>query len=584
MSEDLAIAIAAVIGAGVCAQWVAHSLRLPSVLVLLPAGVLVGPVLGLVDPVALFGEALYPAIAIAVGLVLFEGGFGLQLSGSRALRRPVIGLVTAGVAITWLASGLAAVLLFGLPARVGLLLSAILVVSGPTVVLPLLASVRLRDPVRSILRWECIVVDPIGAVLAVAVFEAIVDADAGINPLVTLATSTVVGTSTGVVAGLAVAALLRRHAVPDRLHNPLTLASVVGCFVLANLVSVEAGLFTTTVMGVVLANQRVTPVAHIAAFGEDLGVVVLGGLFVVLGSTVDLSAVSSVWLPSLGMVVVLLAVRPAVVWASTVGSELQDNERWYLSLIAPRGVVAASVAALFAVSLQRRGIDGAALLAPTAFCVIIGTAVSASLVARPAARWLRVAEAERCGVLLAGHQRWLLDSAAELSAAGVPVLVVPVDGDGDDAAGRDLLTYSGPLDGDGLAEAIEAVGVHEAVIAVDADAVTPFLVERLSELLGRRHVFRVPSPGAQERQAWSRAWGRRAFSDAGAETPRDGWSITTLPATALTDRSPDVVPLFLLRPDRSPLVLGPTRKAVPEGTGVVVARRARPAVAGRRHG
>ncbi|MEZ5141003.1 MAG: cation:proton antiporter [Acidimicrobiales bacterium] len=390
----------------------------------------------------------------------------------------------------------------------------------------------------------------------------------------TLAASAAVGVAVGAAAGFGLAALLRFHLVPDRLHNPVALAAAIACFVAANRLSVEAGLFATTVMGIVLVNQRLAPVAHIAAFGEDLGVLILGALFVVLGSAVDLSALQSVLAPSALLLVVLLATRPMAVWAATIGARLRGNERWYLSLMAPRGVVAASVAALFSVSLRRQGVDGAEILAPAAFCVIVGTVLFASLVARPASRWFRVADAEPRGVLLAGDQWWLRDAGAALAASGVPVLVVATaDEVADEAVANGLLSYAGPLDDDELAEAMHGVGVGEAVVAAGGDGVASFLVDRLSDLLGRRHVYRV-APAERRRRA-SRSWGRQAFpelADPDAAVDPERWRITTVPALHLVGDSADVVPLFLLREDAEPVVLAGRRAGGLDGPAVVAER------------
>ena len=575
MHEDLALAIAVILGAGVLAQWLASTLRVPSVLILLPAGVIVGPVSGLVDVEALFGDALFPLVAIAVGIILFEGGLGLDLALIRRVGRPVVGLVTVGLALTWAVGAGASLVLFDLPASVALLLGAVLVVSGPTVVLPLLDSVQLREPVGQVLRWECIVIDPIGAVLAVSVFEAIIDSETGLNPLAVLLSSAVVGVLVGTAGGLGLALLLRWHLVPDRLHSPLTLAIVVGCFVAANALSVEAGLFATTVMGMVVANQRLAPIAHIAAFGEDVGVLLLGGLFIVLAATVELHALRSVLVPGVLLLIVLLAVRPLVVRLSTLGSTLTRHDRTYLALIAPRGVVAASVAALFSVSLEREGVRGAAELAPAAFVVIIGSVAFASAVARPAADRLRVAAAPRTGVLLAGDQEWLVDMAAALAAREVPVMLVSPGDDDRLASDRGLLTYQGALDDPQLNEAMEAVGVGAAVVAVAVEGVGPFLIERLSEALGRSNVYVVRLGGGGSPRHHARAWGRRAFGGALDEASDDGpWTITTSPIERF-DRAPrDAVPLAYLRADGTASIAGPWRNRW--GAHEIVAARCEP--------
>ena len=310
-------------------------------------------------------------------------------------------------------------------------------------------------------------------------------------------------------------------------------------------------------MGIVLVNQRLAPVAHITAFGEDIGILLLGGLFVVIGATLDFDAIGPVLLPSLALLAVVVAVRPVAVWVSTLGSGLKWNERAYLSLIAPRGVVAASVSALFAVSLDERGIDGASKLAPVVFCVIIGSVVIASVVAGPASRWLHIADADRVGVVLVGDDPWLLDAAAELAANEVPVLVVPVDGDGAEAAERGLLTHAGSMEGDEFAEAVVAIGACVAVVAADAGHATP-LVAPLSELLGRKHVYLVAVPDADgaDRPSRSRAWGRVAFAGLhrlGATTP-DHLEITTMASGEVSTDRGRHVPLFVLRDDEAPVV------------------------------
>ncbi|MEO6627904.1 MAG: sodium:proton antiporter [Aquihabitans sp.] len=560
MHDDITTVIAVVIFVGVGAQWVAARFSVPSVLVLLPAGILVGPVLHLVEPREVFGEALFPIVAVAVGIVLFEGGTSLQLREVSSVRRPVAGLVTVGVAVTWAVGGVGATVLLDIPADVGFLLAAVLVVSGPTVILPLLDTVRLREPVAPILRWECIVIDPIGAVLAVAVFEAIKESGDGVNPFIVLLSSASVGVLTGLVGGFGLAWLLGHHAIPDRLHSPVTFATVITCFVLANQLSVEAGLFATTVLGVVLVNQRLTPVGHIASFGEDVGVLLLGSLFVILGATVDFDAMADVLLPSLLLLIVLLLIRPAAVWLSTIGAGLRRNELLDLSLIAPRGVIAASVSALFGISLASDGVPGAQSLAPAAFIVVIGSVLFASIIARPASKWLRVATETPRGVLFVGDEDWLIDVAAELASHEVPVLVMPVGSEGSRATELGLLTFQGEADGEDLADSIDALGISQAIVAVDTRATESLLVERVSEVLGRRQVFRVERLGAEESSTGSRAWGRTAFpgirqmvSSAGPSPAEVAarWKITTLSHTEPVPTGA-VVQLFDLNAEAAP--------------------------------
>ncbi|MBX3285891.1 MAG: hypothetical protein KF703_11160, partial [Actinobacteria bacterium] len=427
---------------------------------------------------------------------------------------------------------------------------------------------------------------------AVAVFEAVSEGRSAAGTVAVLATSAAAGIVCGGVAAVGQALMLRRHLAPDGLHGPLTLAAVVGTYVLANEVSAEAGLFAVTVLGVVLANQQLAPVAHIASFGEDVGVLLLGGLFVTLGATVDLGDLRRVLLPSLGLLAVLLVVRWAAVWLATLRSGLSGRERAYLSLIAPRGIVAASVAALFGARLEADGVAGGEVLAPAAFVVVVGSVAFVSLVARPASRRLRVAEAEPRGILLAGDASWLVDAAAVLADHEVPVMVVHLDDDGERTAARGVLTYQGAVEDDDLADAIGGLGIAKAVVATDTEGADSFLVERLSDILGRRHVYRVERSHRAGRATRSRAWGRRAFPAVTLGARRDGgsdgdgaidpddpllrWEIATFDdGTAPAE----AVPLFRLRGERAPAV---AHDGAPEadGHGAQIVALPRPAGAG----
>lgn len=587
MNHELTAAIAVVVVAGVASQLIARAVRIPSVLVLLPVGIVVGPVTHLLDPSRLFADALYPVIAVAVGLVLFEGAVGLRITGAHTVRRPVTGLVTIGVAVTLLVGGLAATLLLRVPLHIGFLLGAILVVSGPTVVLPLLDVVRLREPVQSILRWECIAIDPIGAVLAVGIFNTINDNRAGYDSLITLAESAGVGITTGAVTAFTLAILLRHHLIPDRLQSATTLAMVVGCFVLANTLSVEAGLFATTIMGITLANQQLAPTAHIAAFGEELGVLILGSLYIILGATASLTEMRSVALPAIGLLVVLLAIRPVAVRLSTIGAGLEANEGRYLSLIAPRGIIAASVSTLFAGTLTARGVDEAAKLAPVAFVVIIGSVLVTSILARPAAAKLHVAATPLDGILLAGSQPWMISVGETLARNDVPVLIADADNSGD-AARAGLLTFTDPLDSVDLHDALAAVGVGVAVIGSGNAVVDSYLVDHLSERLGRRNVYRVSSSARPLARTDLRFWARPVFERLSADNGLHEWEIVEIDAAdgpvggrligdttdndtgSNVDSGPDVVPLFCLEGAAPPTVI--TGRRVPRKGRIIAAR------------
>ncbi|MFV2039374.1 MAG: cation:proton antiporter, partial [Acidimicrobiales bacterium] len=381
MEQSLAIGLAAIILFGVFAQWLAARLRIPSILVLLAAGVLAGPVAGLVEPDELFGETIFPLVSLAVGLLLFEGGLSLRLDGFRQASSTVLRLVTIGALVTWLVAAGAAALLFDLSTEITFLLGAILVVSGPTVVIPLLRQARPQSPIAETLRWEGIVIDPIGAALAVLVLNlALGEDDSWPLIAVDLLLTVVVGVGIGLAAAALLTFAIVRFQVADNLLNPVAILFAVTAFTASNAIIAEAGLFATTTLGIALANQRLAPASAIAHFQEELGPLMLAGLFVVLGAQVDLGDIADVALPSAALALVLVLVaRPLVVWLSTLGSGLPWRQRLYLSSLAPRGIVAASVASLFALELERAGVE-AGQLVPITFSVIFVTVLIASAV------------------------------------------------------------------------------------------------------------------------------------------------------------------------------------------------------------
>lgn len=518
MLDDPTAALAVALAVGVAAQLFAERLRIPAIILLLTAGLAVGPALGLLEPDELYGELLFPAVSAAVAILLFDGGLSLRWRQLGAERFVVLRLLSLGVLLSWLVGATAAWLVGGLPVGVAVLFGAIMVVTGPTVVIPLLRQARLRPRLGRVLRWEGIFVDPVGAVLAVVVLEVLLLEDGGaIDAARSLGGATAVGIGVGLLGAAVVIVALGRHLVPDHLENGFTLMAVLASYAGASAVYHESGLFATTVMGVALANQRRTPVRHIAAFHESLGVLLVPLVFVLLGARVSASDITDNLLPALGVLVVLVVLaRPLSVWTSTIGSGLSGRERTYIASLAPRGIVAASVSALFGLRLERAGVAGGADLAALTFLVVAGTVVLYGLAALPLARRLRVDVPEPGGVVLVGSPPWAAALAAVIVDAGVPVLVVATDEHEIDAANEQgMLVYPGRLQGEELIEALEAVGARIALVASGREELAAFAADRLVGVLGRANVFVVP-PDDAEREArgveHGQEWGRVAFA------------------------------------------------------------------------
>ena len=487
MITDPQIAIAVIAGAAVGCQLLAARLRVPSVLFLLVAGVGLGTAM---DPDEIFGEMLFTGVSFGVAILLFEGGTGLHWKSLGSARQPVLRLVSVGVVISWAVGAVTILVLFDVDTDIALLIAAILTVSGPTVIAPLLRVVRPREPAASVLRWEGILIDPIGAALAIGVLDAIIEERSTGRILLRLLTTFGAGAIVGAVAAALLVGVLRARLVPDHLHVPLTLAGVLGAFATANLLRPEAGLLAVTLLGMAFANQRVIPAARITEFNENLGATVLGVLFVILGARVELDAVVDGLVPSVVLALVLMVIaRPIAVYASTVGTQVGRADRGFLMVMAPRGVVAAAVASLFAIELDHEGIDPGPLV-PTVFTVVVMTVVATSILARGVARRLRVAKPEPTGVAIVGGSPFALELAERLTEAEVSTLVLGLDDEeADRAASLGLLAFQGRLDSHAFAEAVAAMGVGTGVVLSGTDHLDAYSANRLAEEIGSANVF-----------------------------------------------------------------------------------------------
>ncbi|APZ44452.1 sodium:proton antiporter [Acidihalobacter ferrooxydans] len=448
MNEHALIALAGIGLLGVACQWLAWRAKLPAILFLLIAGILAGPVTGWLNPDRLFGDLLFPLVSLAVAVILFEGSLTLKLDEIRGLERVVRNLVSFGMLISGTISAAAAHWLFGFDWPLAALFGAMMTVTGPTVIVPMLRTVRPNAAVAKALRWEGIVIDPLGALLAVLVFEFIISSQAGdalghaalVFALI-LGTGIALGVATGHLLGL----LLRNYLIPEYLHNVVTLGLVFAVFAGANAVASESGLLAVTVMGMWLTNMKRVPVEAILDFKESLSMFFISGLFIILAARLHPGEMALMGWGALGVLAVMqLIARPLKVALATVGSTLSWRERVLLGWIGPRGIIAAAISALFALRLQEHGYAEAKLLVPLTFLVIIGTVVLQSLTARPLARLLGVAEPEPRGVLIVGANPVARAIGRALFKQGFPVILADSSWEHVSAARMDgLSTYHG---------------------------------------------------------------------------------------------------------------------------------------------
>lgn len=458
--EQQLLALVVITLVGVASQWVAWWSKLPAILFLLLAGIVLGPITGYLDPDAMFGSMLFPFISLGVAVVLFEGSLSLKLHEITGLEGVVRNLVTVGALLNWLVIALAAWLLMPFNWELAFLFGAMVVVTGPTVILPLLRTVRPNATVANILRWEGIVIDPLGALLAVLVFQFIIS-DQEHHPFLTFGKLLLAGSGIGGGGALLLAFLLRRHLMPEYLVNVSTLALVLGIYTLANHLQHESGLLAVTVMGMVLANLRGVPIREVVDFKESLSVMIISTLFILLAARIHFYELWSIVWRAFGVLLVIMAVaRPLMVFVSTWRSKLKFNEKLLLSWIAPRGIVAAAVSALFALRLDERGIHEAQLLVPLTFAVIIGTVVIQSASSRYIANWLGLSEPEPRGVLIAGAHPVARVIGKALMDKGFPVVLADSSWDDISVARMEgLPTYFGNLTSEHADRHLDLVGI-----------------------------------------------------------------------------------------------------------------------------
>ena len=502
MSPLLMVASVFVLGIG--AQWLAWRLRLPSILLLLAFGILAGPVLGILPRETLDGDWLFPFVSLSVGIILFEGGLSLRFDEFREVGRVVIRLITLGVLVTGVLAALGLHYLVGMSWEIAVVVGTLLTVTGPTVVLPLLRYVRPSGRVGVIAKWEGITIDPIGAILAVLVLEAVVllhepEAHGGgvvSTLLLGILQELVVGVGVAALAAAMLILLLHRRLVPDWLQNPLALMTVVTAFALANTLMEEAGLLEATLLGIIMANQRWVSVERITEFKEDLGVLLISFLFIVLSARLDLNDIAGVLTagPLLFLGLLMLVVRPLAVAVSSLGTGLSWREQAFLAWLAPRGIVAASVASLFALRLAPIFPAEAERIVPLVFLVIVGTVAVYGLTLAPLARWLGLAQPDPQGVLFVGAHPWARAMASALETLGIRTLLVDANPRNVREARRQgLNAQNANVLSEGIKDSLDLSGIGRLVAVTSNDEVNTLAALHFGEVFSVDDIYQLPT-------------------------------------------------------------------------------------------
>ena len=497
MNEEKLIELASIVVIGIGSQWLAWKLRFPSILFFLVLGFVAGPVLKFIHPDGLLGDLLFPIVSISVALILFEGGLTLRLGELKDVGRVVITLIILGAAITWVISSAAAYYILNLDIRVSILLGAILVVTGPTVIGPLLSHIRPIKRVGRILKWEGILIDPVGAILAVLVFEVILAGEisaAGTVVFLGILKTILIGGVVGFGMAQLLIQLLRKFLIPDFLQESVAFVMVIGAFVFSNVLQPESGLLTVTLMGLFMDNQKLVSIKHIIEFKENLRVIIISSIFILLAARLQLSDFENFNLSTVLFLVVLIFIaRPVSVFLSTIGSKLNWRERTFVSWMAPRGIVAAAVSSVFAFKLSESGIEGSEILVPITFLVIVVTVTVYGLTSYPIAKLLKVVQSKPQGILFVGAHSWARSMAKVIKEKGFNVIMVDTNRSNiKEARLEGLPAYLGTILSEHIADELDLDGIGRLMALTPNDEANSLASLHLSEAFERGEMYQLP--------------------------------------------------------------------------------------------
>ncbi len=421
------VELAGIIILGILAQWVAWKFKIPAILPLILIGLLVGPIAAefinedgtkWIEPIwneeqkkGLFpGEGLFYFVSLAISIILFEGGLTLKRSEIRNVGPVITKLITVGAAVTFFGAAVLAHYLFGLSWELSFLFSGLIIVTGPTVITPILRNIPLKRDVSTVLKWEGILIDPIGALVAVLVFEFIsIEGEAGFTKTALIEFGKIIlfGTTFGFTFAHALVFAINKKFIPHYLLNVVSLSVVLLVFIESEIFAHESGLLAVVVMGMVIGNSKLDNIKELLYFKESLSVLLISILFILLAANINYQDLMLLyrWETLALFLAVVFVIRPIAVFISAQGSTLKTNEKMFISWVGPRGIVAAGIASLFGSKLSAGGVVGAEYITPLVFMIVLGTVLLNATTARLFARISGVFLSKSEGILIIGASR-----------------------------------------------------------------------------------------------------------------------------------------------------------------------------------
>ena len=452
MKISATLAVSLIIFLGVFSQWLAWKISKPAIVIMSLAGLIVGPFLNIIVPSQVLGDSIYKLIiSISVALILFEGSLSLDFKEITDTKMTIKRIVVFGALISWILGSLSAYFLAGLSITTSLVIGALLIVTGPTVIIALLRQAKLDSKVSTILKWEGILVDPMGAILAVLSFEAAeVFASSSVSPgiLVKFGIGVLIAVAIGGLVGIGTGRALQKNYFPEYLKSAIVLCLVLGTFSLSESITHETGLLAVTVMGVILANMHISSIEQVKHFNENISILLTSSVFVMLTSSLSRSILVDIFQLKIILFVLsmLFIVRPLSIWLSTIGTDLNIREKTLIGWIAPRGIVALTVTGYFSNLLVEEGHQDAELLLALTFALVIVTVIAHGFSIQPLAKKLGLAHDGKPGLVIVGSNPFSVALAKFLKDWDVPSLIVDYSGKNlENVINTDIETYQGEI-------------------------------------------------------------------------------------------------------------------------------------------
>ncbi|MDA9257748.1 MAG: sodium:proton antiporter [Polaribacter sp.] len=497
---------------GILAQWVAWKFKIPAILPLILVGLLVGPIAAeflsedgtkWIEPIwngskGLFpGEALYYFVSLAISIILFEGGLTLKRDEIKNVGPVITKLITLGSTVTFLGAGIVAHFIFGLTWELSFLFSGLIIVTGPTVITPILRNIPLKKDVSTVLKWEGILIDPIGALVAVLVFEFIsVGGDGAFTKTALMEFGKILlfGTSFGFTFAHALMYAVNKKLVPHYLLNVVSLSAVLLVFVESEIFAHESGLLAVVVMGMVLGNGNLKNLKELLYFKESLSILLISILFILLSANINIEDLQLLynWKTAALFALIVFVIRPLGVFLSTHNSNLKLNEKLFISWVGPRGIVAAGIASLFGSKLIKQGVAGAEYITPLVFMIVLGTVLLNATTARLFAKMVGVFLKSSNAILFLGASNPARLIAKYLTDAGKRVVLIDSNKSFIESAKKEgLEAFSTNIYDDDLTDNIELNDVGYLIAMTGSDAVNDFAITSLSNAFGEHGAYRL---------------------------------------------------------------------------------------------